>query len=325
MTDLVTDITDQAPEALPEPEKPRERPLGRNMPLVPAASIAGRALVTVIAIMTFLAGITAGGVQLMADASAGWRASVAREVTIQVRPVPGRPIDEDVAKAAALAKSIPGVSDVRVYTRAESERLLEPWLGSGLNFDEIPVPRLIVLHVDRATRAGLESLRSSLGEAVKSASLDDHRLWMERLGTMARTIVAVGLAILALVLAATGLAVAFATRGAMSGNREIIEVLHFVGASDAYIAGQFQRHFLRLGLRGGAIGGACALAFFVVASMLASAWVATPGGDQIEALFGTFSVGWRGFLAVAAIAMVVAIVTAVVSRLTVRRTLRELA
>ncbi len=67
---------------------PRARlPLGRNQPLVPAASIAGRALVTVIAIMTFLAGLTAGTAQLVADASAGWRSSVSREVTIQVRPV----------------------------------------------------------------------------------------------------------------------------------------------------------------------------------------------------------------------------------------------
>ena len=40
----------------------------------------------------------------------------------------------------------------------------------------------------------------------------------------------------------------------MAGNREIIEVLHFVGASDAFIAREFQSHFRRLGLRGAIIG-----------------------------------------------------------------------
>ena len=51
-------------------------------------------------------------------------------------------------------------------------------------------------------------------------------------------------------LAATVLLVGFATRGAMASNRAIVEVLHFVGAKNRYIAGQFQRHFLRLGMRG---------------------------------------------------------------------------
>src|SRR6478735_12240432 len=79
--------------------------LGRNQPLVPAASIAGRALVTVIAIMTFLAGLTAGAAQLLSEASADWRSQVSREVTIQVRPGPGRAIDDEVSKAAELARA----------------------------------------------------------------------------------------------------------------------------------------------------------------------------------------------------------------------------
>src|SRR5690348_13666549 len=43
--------------------------LRREMPLVPAASIAGRALVTVIAIMTFLASLSAGTAILITQAS----------------------------------------------------------------------------------------------------------------------------------------------------------------------------------------------------------------------------------------------------------------
>ena len=53
------------------------------------------------------------------------------------------------------------------------------------------------------------------------------------------------------------LSVTFATRGAMAANRPIVEVLHFIGANDGFIAGQFQRHFLVLGLEGGLIGGGC--------------------------------------------------------------------
>jgi cell division transport system permease protein len=293
----------------------------RAMPLVPAASIAGRALVTVIAIMTFLAGLTAGAAQLVASASSDWRAAIATELTIQVRPVPGRSLDQDVARAAAVAKATAGVDTVRPYSREESERLLEPWLGAGLAFDELPIPRLIVVKIRDGDRVDLAGLRRGLAETVKNAVLDDHRIWVERLASMARTLVLFALAILGLVITATGLAVAFATQGAMAGNKDVIEVLHFVGATDSYIAREFQMHFLRLGLKGGLIGGCAATLFYMLAQVMAAAWVATPGGDQIEALFGSFSLDPWGYAAVAAIALLVAVITGIVSRATVQRTL----
>ena len=54
------------------------RPLKRDMPLVPADTIAGRALVTVIAIMTFLAALTAGTALLVAGAAGDWQTDVSR-------------------------------------------------------------------------------------------------------------------------------------------------------------------------------------------------------------------------------------------------------
>lgn len=294
-------------------------------PLVPVESIAGRALVIVIAILTFLAALTAGAAQLVGAASSDWQSAVAREVTIQIRPVAGRIIDQEVARAADIARATPGIAAIKVYTREESERLLEPWLGTGLNLDQLPVPRLIVLRLDDQTKADFTALRRALVENVRGVTLDDHRVWIARLAAMARSIVILAIGIVALVITATALAVAFATRGVMAGNRDIIEVLHFVGASDAYIAAEFQSHFLRLGLKGGVAGGVAAMVFFLLASGLASAWVATPGGNQIEALFGTFALGPGGFIAMTLIIVLVALVTAIGSRVTVRRTLRQLA
>jgi cell division transport system permease protein len=292
--------------------------------LVPVESIAGRALIIVIAIMTFLAALTAGAAQLVGAASSEWQSAVAREVTIQVRPVAGRAIDQEVTKAADIARATQGIAAVKIYSREESERLLEPWLGTGLNLDQLPVPRLIVLRLDEQKSPDFAALRKALADNVRGVTLDDHRLWIARLASMAQTLVILALGIVALVITATALAVAFATRGAMAGNRDIVEVLHFVGASDSFIADEFQNHFLRLGLKGGLAGGLAAMLFFIVAGSLASAWVATPGGDQIEALFGSFSLGSGGFIAMALIIVLVALVTSIGSRLTVMRTLRQL-
>ena len=89
----------------------------------------------------------------------------------------------------------------------------------------------------------------------------------------------------------------------MAGNREIIEALHFVGAADGFIARQFQFHFLRLGLRGGVIGGGAAIVLFLALGFFSRQWTTSAGGEQAEALFGSFSLGWGGVGAIAVISL----------------------
>jgi cell division transport system permease protein len=292
--------------------------------LVPSDSTASRALVTVIAIMTFLAALTGGGAVLIDDASRDWTDQTAREMTIQVRSVSSRTIDAETAKAADVARATPGIAEVRAFTKAESEKLLEPWLGSGVDLSELPVPRLIVLKIESGQQPDLADLRERLSAAAPDATLDDHRLWIERLSTMAQTMVGIAMFVLALVFTAMALAVAFATRGAMAGSRHIVEVLHFVGAEDRFVAAQFQRMFLKLGLKGGAIGGVCAVALFMVSGVLSRFWSLSPGGDQVEALFGSFSLGLKGYVVIAGVAVAIAMLTGYMSRAVVLRHLRSL-
>jgi cell division transport system permease protein len=242
-------------------------------------------------------------------------------VTIQIRPLPGRDIEADVAGAADLARRMRGIEAVRVLDRQEGEKLLEPWLGTGLDLSDLPVPRLVILKLASGSMLDFGPLKAELATRVPNAGLDDHRLWLGRLKLMADTLVVIGVIILVLVLVATGLAIAFATRGAMAGTAHIIDVLHLVGAEDNYIAREFQRHFLRLGLKGGLIGGGLAVLFYFAISFFSAHFASGPGGEQIEALFGRFSLPGAGYFSVLAIGLVVSGVTAIVSRITVYRTL----
>jgi len=309
-------------EALAPPPGGGPRPV--ETPIVPVDSTAGRALVAVIAIMTFLASLTVGAVMLVSGAAGEWQAEVAREVTIQIRPTPGRDSDADVAAAAAIARGLPGVGEVRPYSKAEAAALLEPWLGTGLLLNDLPVPRLIVVKIAGNGAPDLAALGTTLASRIPGASLDDHRGWIGRMRGMAHSAVVLGLSVLGLVMAATILSVMFATRGAMASNRPVVEVLHFIGARRSFIAGEFQRHFLILGLKGGAIGGGAAVVVFALA-YFAGLWLkGTPGEEQIATLFGTPSIGLSGYLAIFVQVVLIAWVTALTSRLTVNHTLKAL-
>jgi cell division transport system permease protein len=306
-------------------ERPQVPVKARNLsPIVPRASIAGRALIAVVAIMTFLASITTGAVLLVSASAAEWQSDVASEITIQVRPLAGRDIERDATAAAEALRTQPGIVEVRPFTKAESAKLLEPWLGSGLSLDDLPVPRVIVARIAPGAVLDLTGLRSRVAQAAPSASVDDHRAWIERMRSMTGAIVFAGVGILALVIIATIISVSFATRGAMAANRPIVEVLHFVGAGDRYIANRFLRHFLRLGLEGGLIGGVAAMLLFGFSESIAGWFSGTPVGDQFGALLGTFSLRPSGYIALAAQAVLIAAITAWASRRTLFATLDDI-
>ncbi len=306
-------------------ERPQVPARARNLsPIVPRASIAGRALVAVVAIMTFLASITTGAVLLVSASAAEWQSEVASEITVQVRPSAGRDLDRDTAAVAEAMRAQAGILEIRPFTKAESAKLLEPWLGSGLSFDDLPVPRVIVARVQPGATLDLAALRNRVTQVAPSASVDDHRAWIERMRSMSGATVLAGIGILALVIVATIISVSFATRGAMAANRPIVEVLHFVGAGDRYIANRFQRHFLRLGLEGGVIGGGVAMLGFGFSESIAGWFAGTPVGDQFAALLGTFSLRPSGYLALAAQAVLIAAITAWASRRTLFATLDDI-
>src|SRR5437764_542978 len=149
-------------------------------PIVPNSTIAGRALVAVVAIMTFLASLTTGAVILVRAAASDWQSEVAREMTIQLRPTSGRDIEADVARASEMARNFAGVAAVRPYSKDESARLLEPWLGSGLTLGDLPIPRLVVVRIASAAMLDTNALRAQLS-TIPGASLDDHRGFVDRM------------------------------------------------------------------------------------------------------------------------------------------------
>jgi cell division transport system permease protein len=286
-------------------------------PIVPPQNLAGTALIIVIAIMTFLSSLTLGAVSLVRDTASAWESQIAREATIQIKPADGLDMEAELTKAQAIAAETPGVLEAKVVDREATARLLEPWLGSGLNIDELPVPRLVIVTIDRDQLPDFEALRAGLARNLPTASLDDHRTWVDRLVAMARTTVAIGISVLALILAATVLCVVFATRGAMAGNGHIIDVLHFVGAEGRFIARQFRHHFLIIGIKGASAGGLAAILTFIGFAIWSSRNLATPEADQATALFGSFSIGLLGYLGVALIALLTAVLTAATTHLTV--------
>lgn len=293
-------------------------------PIVPAGTVTGSSLTLVISIMCFLACLTAGAVYMMKQSADAWLRDVASEVTVQVEPRDGADTEKTVAAVAAMLQRETGFASVQVLSLEESGHLLEPWLGSSDAWKSLPVPRLVAVEVDRSAPPDLDSVRGKLARSFKGVTLDDHRQWQQQIRTVTRSFALGGFAILLLVGAATTAIIVSATKSSMASNREIVEVLHFVGATDRFIAREFEKHFLRLGIRAGLVGAVSAMAVF-----LSIPWVVQllGGGSvtlaEMHRMIGSGTLDAAGYVLLIIVVVVIAALCMLTSRFGVYRILNN--
>jgi len=309
---------------------PRTRRSGRSVPsapIVPAGSVTGRSLTLVITIMCFLASLTAGAVYMMSQSANQWLREMASEVTVQVeiRERDKGDVERFVTDVVGFLSRQQGVTEARALSLVDSSKLLEPWLGKTDALSALPVPRLIAVELDRINPpANFEVLRVALANNFPGAMLDDHRRWQRHLRTVTRSFAIGGFAILLLVAAATTAIIVSATKSAMASNRDIVEVLHFVGATDRFIAREFERHFLRLGVRAGIVGAVLAVLVFLgipaLMELLSGGSVAMA---ELRRLVGFTSLDLWGYLLLGIVVLVIASLCMVTSRIGVFRILNS--
>jgi cell division transport system permease protein len=306
----------------------REQDKGRRMkvmaPVVPPGSVTGRSLTLVIAIMCFLACLTAGAVWLIKESSDAWLRDIASEVTVQVEPKEKADVDKSVKDVVAFLEKQPGIRTVRALSLEDSSSLLEPWLGSSDALKTLPVPRLIAIEIDRIQPPDLEEVSAGLTKQFKGVSLDDHRRWQQQIRAVTRSFALGGLAILGLVAAATTAIIVSATKSAMASNREIVEVLHFVGATDKFIAREFEKHFLRLGIKAGIVGAVSAMLVFlgmpVITELLGGGNISSV---EMQRMIGTGALDASGYVLLGLVVVIIAALCMITSRMGVYRILNH--
>ncbi|MBO6782706.1 MAG: cell division protein [Alphaproteobacteria bacterium] len=273
-----------------------------------------RFLPWIVALMVFLGTLMFAVALLVSDAVETWDTTLTGRITIQVPLREAAP--EKVEALVEILRSTDGIAAVRALPPDESRALLVPWLGEGVVGSGLPVPLLIDVEVAPGSRIDPVVLEARLVETIEGIAVDDHRAWLSALINLARTAELLALAILALIAASAVIAVVFTTRSGLAVHSAIIELLHQMGARDAYIAGQFQIQAMLLAARGG-LGGAAAAGVV----LLIFAWI----GRGVESAFLprlNLSVGdWLLLLVVPASAIAISMLTA---RMTVLRALARM-
>ena len=207
----------------------------------------------IVATMAFLAALALVGALATADASARWQRGLTGTATVEIAASPQAAESADrLQRVLAVLRSDPAIVRAEPLPRARLAELLAPWLGSGSVIDSLPVPQLVDVTLRPA--ADLRALARRLVAAAPGTTLDDHGMWIDQLLRLARLAVGLATAVVVLVALTAVAAVVLATRAGLAVHHDATDLLHLIGAEDAYIARQFAYQGMLLGFRGGALG-----------------------------------------------------------------------
>ena len=313
---------------LPVPFKARPQPAIKfaraNAPIVPPGSVTGSSLTLVIAIMSFLAALTAGGVYVIFNAANVWTNKISAEITVQIQQRAGDSGDEKSAEITRFISDQNGVKRVTPFTREQSLKLVEPWIGKSEVLKSFAIPRLIAVEIDRDNPPDISTLKKVLEAKYPGALLDDHGHWRHEIRRLTRLLELAGIGMLFLMATATGAVIIAAATSSLASNREIVSVLNFVGAEEKFIARQFEAHFLKVGIKAGIAGaGLAAIVFFCLPYLTEGVSSSVTSQAEIRRLVGAGTLDLYGYIVLLLVVIAVAAICKMTSRYGVRRILNQ--
>lgn len=216
-----------------------------------------RLLPWIVGVMVYLAAVMMAGAMLLAGVAADWNRDLTGSFTVQIPPAEKKAAGSEktrVDRVIKLLRETPGVLKVTAIPAKETALSLEPWLGANFDAGDLPLPRVVDVTLDRTKTIDLIAVGEKLQKAVPGAGLDSHEFWRDQILSLVHALGALAAVVIALIGGTCVSAVVFATRGGVAVHKEVIEVLHLIGATDDFIARQFQRQAFRIALIGSLFG-----------------------------------------------------------------------
>ncbi len=222
----------------------------------------------IVALMVFLGALALAAATAVGGAIDRWDSDLTGRITVQVPADEASP--KTLTRLVDALTATPGIAQAETLSADATRALVEPWLGVVDADLELPLPAVIDVETTAGAVFDVNLLAGRLTKIAPGVIVDDHRVWLLQLIRLAHTAEWIAFTILALIGLTAIAAIIFATRSGLAVHAAIINLLHVMGARDAYIARQFQMQAMMLGIRGGIIGSAAAIVVLIVLTIMSA-------------------------------------------------------
>lgn len=281
-------------------------------------------VVWVMSMMVYLATVIVALFFALSAVTARWTDGLALQATLEIPHMDLTATDNDADKQKLLFEKITArlngleiVKTARQLDTKEINNLIEPWLGVDNISSEIPLPALIAIEFNQEpTTNDILVINSNAKDFFSHANLDTHKEWLDDIQSLIQSIrfVVLGLGLIIIITAISS--VSGAARSRLAIHKSEVELLHIMGAGDAYIASQFERQSGHLSLVAGGVGFILALVTLISASFI--------GASVKQALMPDFSLSLLQWLALIFVPISAILIAMISARITVMRALKKL-
>ena len=271
-------------------------------------------------LMTFVAALTLFASISMNNIINHWNNVISGSLTIQQPTYDLKGINREEAalkeltQITELLKQQPFVVSFHVLTNEEMDKLMSPWLGELSQVNELPIPKLVDVKLDKSIPFSLEMFKTELNTIAPYAQVDSHRIWLSNLIDIAGGIQKTIFIILALLILTTAFTVIYTTRSGLLVQSGTLNLLQMMGAKDFTIAFSVAFHAFWKSFLGGIIGFVLSLpVVFIVITLVES---------QNDSLFVYGALCKYQWVIICTLPFIVAILAFITALLTAFRKLR---
>lgn len=282
-----------------------------------------RFLVLLIALMSFLSVLACSGTFALNNMATRWSSGLENKVTIEIaietkdgHLLSNNTVQKETKKLAKALKNNTVIKSLTILTNAEIQELISPWIGDSLTLNDIPLPGLIAIELRYADQKSINTLESDILKISKYARLETHREWLSDLIKFTNTLKNLSLFITLIIASVTITAITAGIRTRLAIHKKEVQLLHSMGATDNYIARQFQRHAMVLALKGSIAG--TILGLFVTIIVIAL----SARSDTV--LIPTIKISTTGIIILCIIPIIASLIATITSRFTVLHNLSKM-
>ena len=271
-------------------------------------------------LMTFIAALTLFASMSLSNIISHWNYVVSGSLTIQqpTYDLAGISREQDALNElqalTELLEQQSFVDSYHVLDDAEMEILMAPWLGDLSEMNELPIPKLIDVRLNKDIPFSLEMLKNEINVLAPYAKVDSHRIWLSHLIDIAGGIQKTIFVIISLLILTTAFTVIYTTRSTLLVQENTLELLQLMGAKDSAISFGVASNSFTKGFWGALMGLLFALPIVGI--------VVTLVGSQPDSLFNQGALSPIQWLLVLLLPIIVAFLSFATALLTAFRKLR---
>ncbi|MBA3813072.1 MAG: hypothetical protein H0X26_01045 [Alphaproteobacteria bacterium] len=234
--------------------------------------ITARFVPKIVALMVYLGTLCFVFTLFMIHSSALWENQLTTPLSVEMPTLKTTEANSLPSRVLDLLNQTPGIQHAAVVPQKEMASLFHSLLGEDIDVDLFSLPIIIDVSLNNQEKVNFQRLEAGLKNISPHVHVTDHRGWQIQVSNLFHTSIFIAFFITILILFGALATATFATKTSLLIHGQVIEILSLVGATNSYIAKQFQVHAFKQALIASIIGSSFAfLTFFGLVILLEKA------------------------------------------------------